>query len=341
MRRTGIFLLGLWLAAPLAAACDMPVHEYALENWQPDDYILFYFHDGAAKQSPPIHAIIQTMLKEEKGKLNLAFQKVDVSNIQHQHQREIYKRCARTLSLPFYAMTRPNGMDVFSTTQLTQADLEALVRSPMRRKLAELLCERKKGVLLFLAGSKKGPNERAAGEIRTAIEKTGTGAGSLRVERSDPREVCLVRQLCGLTSDLLTSDAPMVFPIIGRGFVLNPLVGSEIASEEVEFLIAFMNGPCTCDIKAMNEGGDLLVNWDWDEYVSDSVGLVVVDLDSSVLAASAGEAAPTRRRSRVPAGLMEESSGLGTRLAVILGATFAIVLALAVAAGMLVRKKNS
>ena len=33
------------------------------------------------------------------------------------------------------------------------------------------------------------------------------------------------------------------------------------------FLVRFMNGPCTCEIKAANLGVDLISNWDWEALV--------------------------------------------------------------------------
>jgi hypothetical protein len=60
------------------------------------------------------------------------------------------------------------------------------------------------------------------------------------------------------------ADEPMVFPVFGRGRVLFTLIGEGITSDNIRETIAFLVGPCGCEIKMMNPGVDILMAANWD-----------------------------------------------------------------------------
>jgi len=60
---------------------------------------------------------------------------------------------------------------------------------------------------------------------------------------------------------------PIVFPVFGRGRALFALVGEGINSDNLREAIAFITGPCGCEIKMMNPGVDLLMSVNWDASV--------------------------------------------------------------------------
>ena len=57
---------------------------------------------------------------------------------------------------------------------------------------------------------------------------------------------------------------PMAFPVYGRGRVLYALVGDGIDKRNVIESCSFVIGPCSCQIKELNPGVDLLMNVDWE-----------------------------------------------------------------------------
>jgi hypothetical protein len=89
----------------------------------------------------------------------------------------------------------------------------------------------------------------------------------LRVPRSDA-ERPLVEMLVRSESDLAERSDPMVFPVFGRGRALFPLVGAGITDENIKESAAFLVGPCSCQIKELNPGFDLLLAADWNSLLA-------------------------------------------------------------------------
>lgn len=89
--------------------------------------------------------------------------------------------------------------------------------------------------------------------------------GLVKLSRDDKKETWLLRMLHAveaLEPDEL--EQPMVFATYGRGRVLEPYLGKGIEKNNLLDVIAFINGPCSCQVKDQNPGTDLLTSWDWD-----------------------------------------------------------------------------
>ncbi|MHC4727968.1 MAG: hypothetical protein ACYS17_12150, partial [Planctomycetota bacterium] len=87
----------------------------------------------------------------------------------------------------------------------------------------------------------------------------------LPVSRSDPNEIMLLSLLLGSEPDLDEyADKPVIFPVFGRGRALYALIGEGINTDNIRETIAFIVGPCGCEIKMMNPGVDLLMAANWD-----------------------------------------------------------------------------
>jgi hypothetical protein len=87
---------------------------------------------------------------------------------------------------------------------------------------------------------------------------------SLEVHRDDPAERWLVRMLLAVEDDLHEIDEPMIFGCYGRGRAMEPYLGEGITQENLLMLIGYMTGSCSCEIKELNPGMDLLTAWDWE-----------------------------------------------------------------------------
>ncbi len=92
----------------------------------------------------------------------------------------------------------------------------------------------------------------------------------LPLSRTDPKEQILLVMLLNSEPDLHEyADEPMAFPVFGRGRVLCALVGAGIRADNIQEIIAFLTGPCGCEIKAMNPGVDLLMAANWDAAMTE------------------------------------------------------------------------
>ena len=90
----------------------------------------------------------------------------------------------------------------------------------------------------------------------------------LPVSRSDPKEQMFLEMLLKSEPDLDEyADEPIVFPTFGRGRALFALVGDGINTDNLREAIAFITGPCGCEVKMLNPGVDMLMAENWDASV--------------------------------------------------------------------------
>src|SRR5262249_42605094 len=64
------------------------------------------------------------------------------------------------------------------------------------------------------------------------------------------------------------------FPIFGRGRALCSLEGKALAAKDIEEAARFLCGACSCQVKELNPGVDLLIAADWDELIEAEPGPV-------------------------------------------------------------------
>jgi len=58
----------------------------------------------------------------------------------------------------------------------------------------------------------------------------------------------------------------MLFGCFGRGHVRGRGASQALRGDALQ-LVEFMNGPCTCNIKAADTGLDLLIDWEWEVHL--------------------------------------------------------------------------
>jgi hypothetical protein len=86
----------------------------------------------------------------------------------------------------------------------------------------------------------------------------------LSLSRDHAAELGLLAMLLHSEPDLHEyAGEPIVFPIFGQGRALWALVGKGINAENIFESCAFLTGPCSCQVKQMNPGMDLLLDFDW------------------------------------------------------------------------------
>ena len=86
----------------------------------------------------------------------------------------------------------------------------------------------------------------------------------LRVSRADPAEAMLVKMLLSSEEGLTELKEPIAFPIFGRGRALAAFVGKGINAENIEDASIFLVGRCSCQVKELNPGTDIMFSVNWD-----------------------------------------------------------------------------
>lgn len=239
-------------------------------------------------------------------------------------------------------------------------NVRALLHSPKRREIARLILDGQAAVWVLLeCGNQEEDNaaaellETELNKIERLVELPGPMAdagddvfytddwlpvpvsfSTVRLSRSDPAEQAFVNMLIGSEPDLKEYSEPMAFPVFGRGRVLWALVGKGVNERNIEETCAFLAGWCSCQVKALNPGTDLLMAADWDAalrgaYMTDEA---LPPLTGVFSAPAAQETAAAPAQAPVPAAAIPEGPAPGASVArnvvIALGAvTFLLVAA--------------
>ncbi|MBA7476711.1 hypothetical protein ES707_12105 [subsurface metagenome] len=282
----------LWPSS--AFACSIPVFRYAMERWPADYYEAVVIHRGQMTED---QKQLLNKLRQEDSEveafLNLRIVEVPISIGIASSTDEKVKSLLLTSeefleTLPVLALWYPSARGRTPPVwqgRFTPSTVAALLQSPTRQKLVERLIEGQTTVWIFIksgnADKDKAALQLLEQELETAARELKEQAQSipdefgvpeitysfsiLSVSRSDPNERMLLTLLLNSEPDLDEySNEPVVFPVFGRGRALFALIGQGITSDNIRETIAFLVGPCGCEIKMLNPGVDLLMAANWD-----------------------------------------------------------------------------
>ena len=290
-------------------ACNTPVYRYAMYNWRVSPYPIFYLYNGEEpEEDKKVNKLIEELAMAEAEIANVVLEKIDVSDVEKVKDLpgwEVIEKAWKSYdngAVPAHLVMTPRGGKVFAG-RLDEKALKALVESPARTRLAELLRDGNAAVMMLLAGSDEAENKRAEEALDELIarsrrneipvapdlsdpammgimppEEPGDGEDAepmdkppllklakLKIDRSDPAELWFVRSLMTIEPDLHEYvKEPMIFAGYGRGRAMEPYIGKGITPDNLVEVVAFLAGACSCMVKEQNPGVDLLVKWDWE-----------------------------------------------------------------------------
>lgn len=286
----------LFILLPSSAyACSIPVFRYAMERWPADYYEGVLIHKGPLTDDDPASVLLQG---EQAEFLNLRLSKIDLeSSVGEQDSPGPAERIKSQLGievpdkLPALVLWYPwnkGRAAPFWSGQFTPSTVKALIQSPKRQELAQRLIDGQTAVWIFVESGNAGKDKAAlqllnreldaameelkemVPELAEELEMPGLSYefSTLAISRSDQQERMLLEMLLNSEPDLDEyADEPIVFPTFGRGRVLFALVGEGINTDNLREAIAFITGPCGCEVKMMNPGVDLLMDENWDASV--------------------------------------------------------------------------
>ncbi len=287
---TIIILTVLFVLAPSSAlACSTPVFRYALERWAADYYEALFIHRGPLTQEEKqLLDKLRQEGSETEAFLNLRVLEMDITSSTEDEVKSLLMSENIPETLPVLVLWYPwqkGRTPPFWQGRLTPATVEAFLHSPTRQKLAERLTEGQTVVWILLESGNAAKDKAAlkllekelgtiTGELKEEAESIPEEYGVPKIEyefsilpvsRSDPNESMLLSLLLGSEADLGEySNEPVIFPVFGRGRALYALIGEGINTDNIRETVAFLVGPCGCEIKMMNPGVDLLMAANWD-----------------------------------------------------------------------------
>jgi hypothetical protein len=202
-------------------------------------------------------------------------------------------------TLPWLVLRYPASVGLETaawTGPPTQESVQALLHSPARREIAKRLLKGESGVFVLIeSGDKKQDDATAAlvqaelKKMEKAIELPDQDAkpedgqapvklladvplrvsfSVLRVSRSDPAEKLLLSMLLNLDDEIARmQDKPLLFPMFGRGRTLEPCAGKGINDENIESGARFLCSACSCTVKRLSPGADVLIAANWESII--------------------------------------------------------------------------
>jgi len=283
-RRFAFFILiSACLARPVFG-CAIPVFRYALERWSPDAYEAVIIHRGPLADDDPASSLLKA---EEAEFLNL---RISTMDLETSAENEVTSLLGGAVpeTLPALAIWYPlqkGRAAPFWTGEFTPAAVKALIQSPKRLQLAQRLTDGQTAVWIVVESGNAAKDKAAmqkldqqlatatkeltetASELAEELETPGLSYefSTLTISRSDPKEQMLLEMLLKSESDLGDyADEAIVFPVFGRGRTLYALASEGINADTIRETIAFITGPCGCELKMLNPGVDLLMSVNWD-----------------------------------------------------------------------------
>jgi len=304
VRKTCFHAIVLALAgSAVSYACNVPVFRYALERWEPDRYEAVVLHRGGLSASErDAVKLFQEFSGESTAKhANIVVRTADLDSPGDAAMRGLLE-AAGSPEPPCVVLGYPASLGkrpAVAAVPLTRRDVESILESPVRREIARRIMGGESAVWILLESGDTSRDKKARSLLEREIKKLestlvlpaaveGNEAGSpvvtvdgpdvridfsiVRLSRTDPAERMLVGMLVHSEPDLQDyADQPMAFPVYGRGRALYALVGEGITPGNIEKACRFIIGACSCEVKALNPGVDLLVAADWAKAVTKSV----------------------------------------------------------------------
>ena len=285
-----------------ARACSIPVFRYALERWAPDAYQVMVLHRGVlSKVEQGLVDQLQSAAIDEAAPLNLNVRAIDLAEEPDADARRLLTRHGMPGHLPWLMVRYPKAVErdkLAWAGPLTPDSVAGLVDSPTRRQVARRLVEGESAVWVLIECSDGAKNDKAEATLRDqlkimeetlelpTIDDLGTDESShkmdvelrlafsiLRMDRNDPAERVFTSILLNSEPDLDESDEPVVIPVFGRGRMYYALVGRGVNADTIEENCRFIVGDCSCEVKALNPGIDLLFAVNWQKQITGSAFL--------------------------------------------------------------------
>jgi hypothetical protein len=275
-------------AAPHAQACSIPVFRYALERWAASPYEVVVFAKGELGDAD--RAILEEMTKRP---INVEIRTVDVSADMSPEYAAIWTN-QRARELPWVVVRFPeSGEDapLIWAGKLDKAMLAGQLDSPARRELSRRLLAGQSCVWVLLESGDRTKDDRLAAKLDETLKRVAKEIelpeiaadgpqlhsplplklefSILRLSRTDPREAALVKMLRVAEPELADSEDALVIPVIGRGRAISALATARVNDQGIGAFAQFICGQCSCEVKELNPGIDLLLAADWDVIFAD------------------------------------------------------------------------
>ncbi len=283
-----LLIVAILVLPPPALGCTIPVFRYALEKWDLTPYEIVVFHRGDLPGD-----VQKSLDRLGKSKWNVDLTVVDLAgkvapNLSN-NLRNTWKREAGDKEEPWmqvrYQGADRIGLGVAWSGPCTNANLQNVLDSPQRQALVNHLKGGASTVFVLLTSGNEQADKAAHAMVLKQLQfmekkiklpvqsKDGpqmklplplkVDLPIVVVDRSAPAEAAFVKMLLATEEDLDKVKGPILLPVFGRGRVLGSLYGKELDEVQVSRATEFLCRECSCQIKELNPGVDMLMPADW------------------------------------------------------------------------------
>jgi hypothetical protein len=317
-RRVVLTVIIILSLAAAAYACSVPVYRYALERWDSDPYVIEVLANGPMEgDANEAAALLRSYSDSRESYANIWVRWVDLAAGEKEpiNKVEPNELAAGDAEMRVYLPVATRRKVQLWSGEFTKANVKKVIDSPLRSKIGDGLIRGDSAVWIFLAGGDKTKDTKARNlliEELKKMEKLLTSPEAVVDTNSDfkppvdwsaeeyiaPVTFSVVDMLRGggegddfLLEMLMVTEPdlkdekyaaePMAIPVFGRGRALYTLVGPGINERNIAEACAFLTGPCSCQVKYLNPGTDLLMNANWYQIFE---GVDVKELDAPPLA---------------------------------------------------------
>ena len=269
LARSLAFLL-VWAGTVAVHACSIPVFRYALDRWPADRFLLEVSPADAEKED------VAKFLRNftDSTPLNLSV----VRSKDAAASRVSYPHAEASAVSPW-------------TGSLDAAVLARITTSPAATEIVRRTLAGDSTVWVLVESGKKEDDDRAAATIEKRLRyleqasqippidpndpssKLGPGPALgvkfslVRIRHDDPAEHVFVKMLAGPKATEAPSKGPWFAAVFGRGRALGAWPAEGFGDEQIDEVCSFLLGACSCEVKRLNPGWDLLISTDWDEQL--------------------------------------------------------------------------
>lgn len=312
MKKATWLLLSAVIVASLAApllACKVPVFRYALERWAADDYRIVAVVDG--EPSAPVAAAIARLQEAAKLPLNAEVEVLDLSKLSEAELWSV-EGVDDTNNVPVLQVFYPEKSDARQlcwSGELSVDNINRWIDSPLRETIASDLASGVSATWILAEGPDEQENilmhTRLQQALATATEKISVPEGVIRREEAarviaedpsasmddilrsdiplriefsihrlgynDPAESALSAMLEGRGGEI---TRPFVCPVFGRGRMAEPLNADVFSEAAVVSACEYLVGECSCSVKALSPGIDMLLHNDWQAELGNKIVMV-------------------------------------------------------------------
>ncbi len=268
MKRLLFLLLISLVAGFSASACSIPVFRYALDRWQADPFAL----EISATDGKDADVARFLRNQTDSSPLNMMTSRMNEEGLSR-------------LTFPHAA---PDATPAWSG-KLDGKTLPRITDSPARAEIVKRILAGECGVWVLVESGQREADDRAAAALEKRLRyleqvaqipaidpndptsKLGPGPALgvkfslLRIKADDESEKAFTAMLAGPNGYMENANGPWLSLVFGRGRALGAWAAEGFGNEQIDEACLFLLGACSCEVKRMNPGWDLVLNVDWNE----------------------------------------------------------------------------